>query len=124
MKSRMMKMFFSVLTLVAMIMSIVPLNATETATSSITTMTVTANVASNKRMPEINQQDVVVKQGKQRLQVTEWVPAQGDRAGLELFILIDDASNPTLGSQLDNLRAFINAQPSTTLVGVGYMRNA
>jgi hypothetical protein len=123
MKSRMM-MVCTAITLVAMIMSIAPLNATETATSSVTTMTVTANVASNKRMPEINQQDVVVKQGKQRLQVTEWVPAQGDRAGLELFILIDDASNPTLGSQLDNLRAFINAQPSTTLVGVGYMRNA
>jgi hypothetical protein len=124
MKSRMMKMFFSVLTLVAMIMSIVPLNATETATSSITRMTVTANVASDKRMPEINPQDVVVRQGKQRLQVTEWVPAQGDRAGLDLFILIDDASNPTLWSHLDDLRAFINARPSTTSVGVGYMRNA
>ena len=25
---------------------------------------------------------------------------------------------------LDDLKTFINAQPSTTLVGVGYMRNA
>jgi hypothetical protein len=41
-----------------------------------------------------------------------------------LFILIDDASDSSLGSQLNDLRAFINAQPPTTSVGVGYMRNA
>jgi hypothetical protein len=75
-------------------------------------------------MPEINQQDVFVKQGKERLRVTEWFPAQGDRAGLDLFILIDDASDARLGSHLEDLRTFINAQPSTTSVGVGYMRNA
>jgi hypothetical protein len=88
------------------------------------TIAVSPSVATDKRMPEINLEDVVVKQGKQRLQVTEWTPAQGDRAGLNLFILIDDASSPRLGSNLDDLRAFIQAQPSTTSVGVGYMRNA
>src|ERR1700722_19405079 len=85
---------------------------------------VTPNVANDKRLPEISQQDVVVKQGKQRLHVTEWVRAQGDRAGLDLFILIDDVSSARLGSNLDDLRAFVNAQPSTTAVGVGYRRNA
>jgi len=38
--------------------------------------------------------------------------------------LIDDASDSSLGSQLNDLRDFINAQPSTTSVGIGYMRNA
>jgi hypothetical protein len=38
--------------------------------------------------------------------------------------LIDDASDTSLGSQLNELRAFINAQPPSTSVGVGYMRNA
>jgi len=56
--------------------------------------------------------------------VTEWVPARGDRAGLDLFILIDDASDSSLGSHLGELRNFINAQPSTTIVGVGYMQNS
>jgi hypothetical protein len=65
-----------------------------------------------------------VKQGKERLKVTDWTSAQGDRAGLDLFLLIDDASDTSLGSHLDDLRAFINAQPSTTSVGVGYMSNA
>jgi len=87
-------------------------------------MTVTASVPDGKRMPEINPADIVVKQGKNRLAVTEWVPAQGDRAGLDLFILIDDASDTSLGSQLDDLRDFIRAQAPTTSVGIGYMQNA
>jgi hypothetical protein len=86
-------------------------------------MTVTASVDNGKRMPVIEKEDVILKKGKDRLQVTEWVPAQGDRAGLELFILIDDASASSLGSQLDDLRTFLNAQPSTTSVGIGYARN-
>jgi len=88
------------------------------------TMTVTANVKADKRMPVITQDDIVVRQGKSRLNVTEWVPARGDRAGLELFILIDDVSDARFSLQYDDLRAFINSQPASTLVGVGYMRNA
>ena len=88
-------------------------------------MTVTLEtIGENKRMPEVKREDVVVKQGKDLLKITGWTPARGDHAGLDLFILIDDASDPSLGSQLDELRAFINAQPPTTAVGVGYMRNA
>lgn len=87
-------------------------------------MTVTANVSNNKRMPAINQEDVLVKRGNDRLAVTEWAPARGERAGLELFILIDDVSDASLGLQLDSLRGFIKDQPTSTLIGVGYMRNA
>ena len=109
----------------AALLNCVPMNAAETSDASVPVrMTVTASVANDKRMPEISQQDIVVTQGKQRLAVSEWTPAKGVNAGLDLFILIDDASAPTLGTQLDDLRAFINAQPSTTSVGVGYMRNA
>jgi hypothetical protein len=87
-------------------------------------MTVTLRVlGENKRAPEVSREDVIVKRGNQRLQVTGWAPARGDRAGLDLFILIDDAADSSLGSQLDELRSFINAQASTTAVGVGYMRN-
>jgi hypothetical protein len=87
-------------------------------------MTVTANVDDGKRMPEIQKEDVFVKKGKESLPVAEWVAARGDRAGLELFLVIDDASTTSLGIHLEDLRAFIKAQPPTTLVGVGYARNA
>jgi hypothetical protein len=88
------------------------------------TTVITANVDDGKRAPEIQQADVVVKKGKQPLQVLDLVPAKGDRAGLELFIVIDDASTTSLGMHLDDLRKFINAQPETTYVGVAYTRNA
>lgn len=87
-------------------------------------MVVTASVYRGKRMPDISKDDVFVQKGKDRLPVAEWMPARGDRAGLELFILIDDASMSSLGIQLDDLRNFIKAQPATTSVGVGYARNA
>lgn len=101
----------------------IPLRAQEP-TGVPVKMTVTVNVAQGKRVPEIAREDVLVKQGKERLPVTEWVPARGDRAGLDLFILIDDACDSSLGSQLSELRGFISSQPPTTSVGVGYMRNA
>jgi hypothetical protein len=87
-------------------------------------MTVTANVADGKRLPELNAEDVQVKRGDSRLQVHELVPAKGDRAGLDLFVLVDDAADSSLGTHLDELRAFVKEQPSTTSIGVGYMRNA
>lgn len=123
MQSRIMSMFCSAVTAAAM--TVVPLNAQEAATTTVPVkMTVTASVAGDKRMPEISQQDVFVNQGKERLKVRECIPAQGDHAGLDLFILMDDASATSLGMHLDDLRTFINAQPSTTSIGVGYMRNA
>jgi len=87
-------------------------------------MTVTLRVlGDDKRMPEVNREDVIVKQGNDRLQVTGWTPARDERAGLDLFILIDDASDQSVATQFDDLRSFINSQPSTTQVGIGYMRN-
>jgi len=125
-KSQIIRMPGYVLFMVALFVTIPAARAAESATTATVPvkMTVTASVAEDKRMPEITQQDVFVKQGKERLTVTGWVPAQGGQAGLELFILIDDASNTSLGSHLDELRTFINAQPPSTAVGVGYMSNA
>jgi hypothetical protein len=87
-------------------------------------MTVTSNVDDGKRAPEIAKEDIFVNKGKERLRVAEWVAARGDRAGLELFILVDDAAVSSLGTQLGDLRDFIKALPLTTSIGVGYARNA
>lgn len=96
-----------------------------TADSGVTVrMTVTANVTDSENVPEIPPNDVIVERGHERLKVTEWSPARGDRAGLELFILIDDACDPSLGSHLHELRTFVKDQPPATSVAIGYMRNA
>lgn len=98
-------------------------NKASTATKPVR-MTVTLQVlGENKRAPEVNREDVIVKQGKNHLKVTSWTPAREEHAGLDLFVLIDDASTRGLGSQLGDLRDFIHEQPESTLVGVGYMRN-
>ena len=118
------QMIYSLLVVAGAGLGASPSKAADMPSKANVKMTVTASVADGKSMPDINPQDVVVQQGKQRLRVTGMVPAQGVHAGLDLFIVIDDASTPTLGVQLDDLRKFINAQPPTTAIGIGYMRNA
>jgi hypothetical protein len=84
---------------------------------------VTAEAHHGKEIPVINREEVMVYEGHERDSVTEWIPAQGDHAALELFILIDDSSSTSLGTQLDDIRKFIDAQPASTKVGVAYMQN-
>lgn len=73
--------------------------------------------------PVVNADEVMVYEGHDRDRVVDWVPAQGDHAALELFLLLDDSSGVNLGTQLDDLRKFIEAQPPTTKIGVAYMQN-
>ena len=39
------------------------------------------------------------------------------------FVLLDDGSNFTVGSQLDDIRKFILGQPDSTRIGLAYMQN-
>jgi hypothetical protein len=73
--------------------------------------------------PVLNQRDVMVYEGHDRDQVTDLVPLQGNNAGLELFIVLDDGLSTSVGSQIGELRQFIQAQPATTAIGIGYMRD-
>ncbi len=70
--------------------------------------------------PAVSKEDIIVHTGSVREDVTGWVAAQGDRAALDLAILIDDATDASIGNQLDDLRKFIQAQSKTTRVGVFY----
>jgi hypothetical protein len=71
---------------------------------------------------KVRGEDVIVTESKARAKVTDWVPLQGERAGLELFILLDDSRDTSLGTQVEDIRRFIAAQPSTTKIGVAYMQ--
>lgn len=74
--------------------------------------------------PALRKEDVKVKRGKDFLQVTQLIPAQGDNAALQLMILIDETLNTSIGNNLNDVKDFITAQPASTVVGVGYMSNA
>jgi hypothetical protein len=76
-----------------------------------------------KDIPVVNREDVRVFEGHNRLKVTDWIPLQGDQSSLELFVLIDDASNTSLASQFEDMRHFMNAQPPATAIAVGYIQN-
>jgi|SRR5579872_464321 len=86
-------------------------------------MVVTVEPRHGSGIPVINREDVMVYEQRDRDQVTEWVPAQGDHAQLELLVLLDDSSNISLASQLEDIRQFINEQPASAKVGVAYMRD-
>ena len=86
-------------------------------------MVVTVEPHHGKEVPAIQREDVMVYEGKDRDTVTDWVPAQGEHAGLELFILLDDGSSESLGTQLQDLRKFINEEPATAKIGIAYMQN-
>jgi hypothetical protein len=86
-------------------------------------MLVTVEARHGKTVPDVSRADVMVYEGKDRDQVTDWVPAQGEHAGLEFFILLDDGSGMNLGNQLDPLRKFISDQPASAKIGVAYMQN-
>jgi hypothetical protein len=84
-------------------------------------MVVTVEAKHGKEVPVVNKEDVRVLQGRERLRATDWIPLQGEHAELELLILIDESSRATLANQYDDLRQFMNGQPPTTAIGIGYI---
>jgi len=82
------------------------------------------SVSYNKEGATLRDSDIQVKQGKNALKVNHLIPARGDNAALQLFVLIDDTCDTALGINLNELRDFVNAQAATTVIGIGYMSNA
>lgn len=109
-------MLFAIATLLTSLQPVVGQESAPAGPSVNLVATVEARHGSN--IPVITRDDVMVYQGRDRDKVTGWLPLQGDHAGLELFILLDDSSNVSLGSQLEDIRQFILAQPASTKMGL------
>jgi VWFA-related protein len=74
--------------------------------------------------PALSQDDINVFESKDKRTVTGFVPAQGDKAALQLAIVIDDATSiESIGNQLSDIKNFINAQAKSTSIGVFYASN-
>jgi hypothetical protein len=86
-------------------------------------MIVSVEAKHGKEIPQVNREDVIVFQEHNRVPVKDWVPLEESAGGLEIFLLIDDSTDTSLGLQLDDLRKFIGAQPANTKIAVGYIRN-
>jgi len=86
-------------------------------------MVVTVKARHGAQVPAVAPDDVKVYQRDKRDTVTSWLPLQGDRAGLQLFILIDETSRDSVSLQFKSIAKFIEDQPDSTAIAVGYMRN-
>jgi len=64
--------------------------------------------------------DVLVYEANQRRPVVDWQSSQGQAAGLDLAVMIDDSSNDTLSVQFSDLRHFLSSLPGTTRVAIVY----
>jgi hypothetical protein len=76
-----------------------------------------------RELPLLTQDDVIVTQRFDPLPVTNLISLRGDRAGLELFLLVDNCSSCEPGSKFEEVRHFIDSQLPTTAIGVAYIRN-
>jgi hypothetical protein len=95
------------------------------ATSAVQVHMVISDMAlRSEELPRLKQDEVKVKQGNTVLQVQQLIPAQGDNAALQLMIMIDDTLDPVVGGNLNDIKEFIKAQPSSTVIGIAYMSNA
>lgn len=106
----------------ALLFALPPLACAQNGSSdpSITTV-VTALGPDYSAPPPITKDDVSVYSKKAKLNVTGWEAAKGDHGNLQLAILIDDAVSPAaLGQQFNDLKDFIEQQPSDTEVGLFY----
>lgn len=72
--------------------------------------------------PEVTKDEVTVELHGHPARIDEWTPLRGDRAGLELYIVIDDALGSDIGDQFKTLKSFMAGQPASTRIGLAYLR--
>lgn len=93
------------------------------ASGETVSMVVSVEAKHGNEVPAVTREDVNVFQGSVQDRVTNWVPLEGEQAGLQLYVLVDDSVDATIALQFSDVRAFLAAQPPGTEVAVGYMRN-
>lgn len=84
---------------------------------------ITVMPKNKEQTPSIQPQDVKIKVNGKSVETQSVTPLRGDRAGLELIIMIDSGARTSLGRQLGDLTQFIKSLPPSTEVGIAYMMN-
>jgi hypothetical protein len=104
----------------AVLSGLLPLQAQEAPT---TRTIVTASSKSTEDTTTVPRQTISAYENRKLQDVSGWVPLRGERAGLQLVLLLDDSSTGSLGVQLNDIKKFLTELPPTTQVAIGYMRN-
>lgn len=104
-------------------LSLLGLGSAAQATSgqSSASMVVTLEPKHGKQVPPVEPADIQVTQGKQKNPVTGLEPLRD--AKLQLMLLIDNSSQSTFDTDINDIKAWINSLPANIEVGVSYMQN-
>lgn len=113
----------AVAALIAALLAIIPYAPAQAQGGKQATTFVTVLGPNYTPPPAVSKDDISVYESKQKKEITSWVPAQGDKAALQLAILIDDGTRTELGLQLKDIASFITNQPKSEAVGVFYASN-
>jgi hypothetical protein len=80
--------------------------------------------AGGNRPDSLGPDDIRVQVDKTPAPIVHLQKLAGDLADMQLFVYLDDSTRTgSLGTHLNELKAFFNALPATTQVAVGYMHN-
>jgi hypothetical protein len=71
----------------------------------------------------VQAQDFKVQVNGKSAPVSNVTPLRGERAGLELVILIDGGARNSLGREMGDIEQFVQSLPPTTAVAIAYMEN-
>ncbi len=99
-----------------------PVFARQSAPGVPTSVIATIEPRRGKTVPQIEAQDVIVRQGNDKRPVTGFTPL-GEQAKTQLLLLIDDSARGTFDTEIGTLKSFLNALPPSFEVAVAYMRN-
>jgi hypothetical protein len=100
------------------------LNAFGQGADEVSTKTVITVLPKNsEQVPPVEPKNLQIKVNGRSVQADSVTPLRGDRAGLELVILIDGGARESLGRQMGEISSFVKSLPPTTEVAIAYMEN-
>jgi hypothetical protein len=77
----------------------------------------------SEQAPPVEPQNLKVQVNGKSVQTDSVTPLRGDRAGLQLVILIDGGARNSLGRQMGEISQFVKSLPPSTEVAIAYMIN-
>lgn len=78
---------------------------------------------SSEQAPPIEPSNLKIQVNGKSVGADSVTPLRGDRAGLELVVLIDSGARNSLGRQMDEIASFVKSLPPSTQVAIAYMMN-
>lgn len=84
---------------------------------------VTLEPRRGKSIPQVEPQDIRVRESNEKRSVTALTPLGGERGSMQLALLIDDSARGTFDTEINTLKEFINSLPKNTEIAVAYMRS-